>query len=191
MRIVLASASPRRKELLEGLNLHPVIAQKNSEEKVNNGERPEIVVMSLALQKALGISYIYPEDIIIGADTIVVNDGKILGKPRDEEDAYNMLKGLSGKSHQVVSGISLLNQSRQIKIVDYVSTIVYFKDLSDMQIKNYINTKEPLDKAGSYGIQGLGAVLVEKIDGCYFNVVGLPLSKLDNLLRKYFDYNII
>ena len=191
MNIVLASASPRRKELLERLNIHPIIAQKNIVEKINSGELPEVVVMSLAFKKALAISMSYPDDIVIGADTIVVNDGVILGKPNDDDEAYKMLKNLSSKSHKVITGISILSQSKGIKIIDYESTIVKFRELSDRQIKNYILTKEPLDKAGSYGIQGLGAVFVEKIDGCYFNVVGLPLSKLDNLLRKFFDYNII
>ncbi len=191
MNIVLASASPRRKELLERLNIHPIIAQKNIVEKINSGELPEAVVMSLAFKKALAISMSYPDDIVIGADTIVVNDGVILGKPNDDDEAYKMLKNLSSKSHKVITGISILSQSKGIKIIDYESTIVKFRELSDRQIKNYILTKEPLDKAGSYGIQGLGAVFVEKIDGCYFNVVGLPLSKLDNLLRKFFDYNII
>lgn len=191
MQIVLASASPRRKELLERLNIQPIIAQKSISEKINSGELPEVVVMSLAFKKALAISYSYPDDIVIGADTIVVNDGVILGKPNDEGEAYKMLKNLSSKSHKVITGISILSQSKGIKIIDYESTIVKFRELSDRQIKNYIFTKEPLDKAGSYGIQGLGAVFVEKIDGCYFNVVGLPLSKLDNLLRKFFDYNII
>lgn len=191
MQIVLASASPRRKELLERLNIQPIIAQKSISEKINSGELPEVVVMSLAFKKALAISYSYPDDIVIGADTIVVNDGVILGKPNDEGEAYKMLKNLSSKSHKVITGISILSQSKGVKIIDYESTIVKFRELSDRQIKNYILTKEPLDKAGSYGIQGLGAVFVEKIDGCYFNVVGLPLSKLDNLLRKFFDYNII
>ena len=189
-RIILASSSPRRKEMLERLNLNPIIVQSDIEEKLNPGETPEQISMSLAFSKSLEVSYDYKNDIVIGADTIVVFKGEILGKPKDDNDAYRMLKMLSGNVHEVITGISIIKADLNIKVVDYEITKVKFKELSSDRIIRYISTKEPNDKAGSYGIQDLGAILVEKIDGCYFNVVGLPLSKLDNLLDRYFNFKI-
>ena len=129
--------------------------------------------MSLAFQKAYDISKLYPDKIVIGADTIVVYDGQVLGKPKDNDDAFRILKLLNGNEHNVITGISLIQNSSNIKIVDYESTF------------------EPMDKAGAYGIQGQGALLVEKINGCYLNVVGLPLVKLDFLLNKFFKISLI
>lgn len=190
-RIILASGSPRRRELLERYNLNINVIESNINEKINFGETPEQIAMSLALQKALYVSKDYPDDIVIGADTIVVNMGQILGKPMNDEDAYIMLKNLSGRTHYVITGISILSINSNIKIIDYESTLVKFKDLSDGRINNYIKSGEPMDKAGSYDIQGLGAILVENIDGCYSNVVGLPLSKIDYLLSRFFNLNIM
>ena len=147
--------------------------------------------MSLAFQKAYDISKLYPDKIVIGADTIVVYDGQVLGKPKDNDDAFRILKLLNGNEHNVITGISLIQNSSNIKIVDYESTLVKFRFLSDKEINNYIETFEPMDKAGAYGIQGQGALLVEKINGCYLNVVGLPLVKLDFLLNKFFKISLI
>lgn len=191
MKIILASGSPRRKEMLERFNLEPVIIKSNIDEKIFIDQEPIQIAMSLAFEKAYEVSNSFMDDLVIGADTIVVNDGLILGKPKDEEDAFNMLRSLSSKTHEVITGISLIDKSRDLKFVDYECTQVKFKYLSDRLIKTYLNTGEYKDKAGSYGIQGKGAVLVEKINGCYSNVVGLPLSKLDYLLSRYFNLNIL
>lgn len=186
-KIVLASGSPRRKELFAQLDIIPIIWSSDISEKSSTTEKPESVAMSLALQKALGASDLFGDCLIIAADTIVVLDGTIMGKPKGEEDAYEMLKALSGKSHEVITGIAIIDSSIGSKVVDYEKTIVTFRKLENDRIKSYIASGEVLDKAGAYGIQGKGALLVEKIEGCYFNVVGLPLTKLELCLEKYFD----
>lgn len=191
MKIILASGSPRRKEMLERFNLDPVIIKSNIVEKIDIGQEPIQIAMSLAFEKAHQVSNRFRDDIVIGADTIVVSEGVILGKPKDEEDAFKMLKSLSSKTHEVITGICIIDQSNDLKFVDYESTKVKFKPLSDRLIRSYLYTGEYKDKAGSYAIQGKGAVLVEKINGCYSNVVGLPLSKLDYLLSRFFNLNIL
>ncbi|WP_099187571.1 Maf family protein [Tepidibacter mesophilus] len=192
MNIVLASASPRRKELLSNLKLDFEIIKSDIEEFVNDKDTPESVAMSLSFQKAIDIANKTSENsIVIAADTIVVLDEKILGKPMNEQDAFNTLAQLSGKYHKVITGICVLRLSDNKKIVDYEVTKVKMREFSDAQIKRYIKTKEPMDKAGSYGIQGYGSLLVEKINGDYFNVVGLPVSKLGQILYRHFDVNII
>ena len=190
-RIVLASGSPRRKEMLEKYNIEPIIIKSNVEEIINQDEAAEQIAMSLALTKALDVSARFNDDIVIGADTIVVIDEVILGKPNNEEDAFKMLSMLSGRMHEVITGIAIIKENTNKKIIDYELTKVKFRELSNDLINRYIKTKEPHDKAGSYGIQGIGAILVENIDGCYSNVVGLPLTKIDILLNKYFDYKIL
>lgn len=190
-KIILASTSPRRKELLEKYNLNPIVVKSCAEEKLRPDEGPEQIVMSLAFEKVNSISHIYANDIIIGADTIVVYENKILGKPKDEDDAYRILKTLSGKEHEVLTGICIINPEKNIKVVDYERTIVKFRKLDDEKIRDYIKTGEPLDKAGAYGIQGYGAILVDGIQGCYTNVVGLPLPKLDFLLGSFFGVKIL
>jgi septum formation protein len=147
--------------------------------------------MSLAFNKALNISKCYKDDIVIGADTVVVYKDSILGKPKDESDAYEILTLLSGNTHEVITGIALIQDIKNLKFIDYEITKVKFRKLDSKRILNYIKTKEPLDKAGAYGIQGLGELLVEKIDGCYSNVVGLPLTKIDFYLDKYFDTHLL
>lgn len=192
MNIVLASASPRRKELLSNLNLDFEIMKSNIEEFVNDKDTPQCVAMSLSFQKAIDIANKTSENnIVIGADTIVVLDEKILGKPMNEQDAFNTLTQLSGKYHEVITGICVLRLSDNKKIVDYEVTKVKMREFSEEEIKRYIKTTEPMDKAGSYGIQGYGSLLVEKINGDYFNVVGLPVSKLGQILYRHFDVNII
>ena len=190
-RIVLASGSPRRREILEKYDIDLIVEKSNVDENVNIGETPEQIAMSLSLIKALDVSNKFSKDIIIGADTIVVLDGIILGKPKDKEDASNMIHMLNGGIHEVITGIALIKQDANIKIIDYEKTIVKFRKLTDSMINRYIYTNEPFDKAGAYAIQGIGQILVENIDGCYFNVVGLPLTKIDRLLNKYFNYYIL
>ena len=191
-KIILASSSPRRKEILNRLNLSPTIFEAKIEEKKAHNDSPQQIAMALALEKALWVSNNFNNgEVVIGADTIVVLGNQILGKPKDEEDAFRILSLLNNKEHSVITGISIIKANTNIKIIDYESTIVRFRHLSDNQIRRYIETKEPMDKAGAYGIQGYGEVLVEKINGCYSNVVGLPIGKLDYLLNKFFDIKIL
>jgi|SRR5699024_7473981 len=189
--IILASSSPRRRDILNKYNLKHRAIQSNIIEKIKLGEGPKQIVMSLAFQKAYNVSQEYEDSIVIGADTVVVYDNQILGKPIDKDDAIRILKLLSGKRHSVITAISLINLDENIKIVDYEKTIVKFRELDYNIIGKYVNTKEPMDKAGAYGIQGFGAVLVEGIEGCYLNVVGLPLTKFDKLLNKHFNIGIL
>lgn len=190
-KIILASGSPRRKEILDKYNLNPLVIKSQVSEIINDEEAPEQIAMTLAFRKSIDVSRHYADYIVIGADTIVVYEDQVLGKPTDKEDAFRMLSLLSGKTHRVITGVSIIKESVGIKIVDYDTTYVKFKYLSEDRIRNYINTNEYADKAGSYGIQGLGGILVEKIDGCYFNVVGLPLTRIDYILSRYFNFKII
>lgn len=190
--IVLASSSPRRKELLLKYDLKPIIEKSSIKETISPNETVEQIAMALAFEKANQVGGKYNQgEIIIGADTIVAYEGKVLGKPKGEEDAKNMLKSLSGREHEVITGISIIKSNSNLKIIDYEKTIVKFRKLTDRKIENYIKTKEYIDKAGAYGIQGVGGILVERINGCYFNVVGLPLYKLDILLEKHFDISLL
>jgi len=191
MDIVLASSSPRRKELLKNLNMNFRVVPSDVEEVMLDDEKPEALAMRLAFSKAFDVATKNENSIVIGADTIVVLNNKVLGKPKDENDAFNMLKNLSNTYHQVITGISLIKLSDEKKIVEYVVSNVKFKKLDDDKIKRYIDTKEPLDKAGAYGIQGYGSLLVEEIQGDYFNIVGLPISKLEETLHKYFQIQIL
>ena len=190
-KIILASGSPRRKEILERFRLNPIVIKSGYDEKENPDENPIQITMSLAFNKALNISKCYKDDIVIGADTVVVYKDSILGKPKDESDAFEILTLLSGNTHEVITGIALIQDIKNLKFIDYEITKVKFRKLDSKRILNYIKTKEPLDKAGAYGIQGLGELLVEKIDGCYSNVVGLPLTKIDFYLDKYFDTHLL
>jgi septum formation protein len=191
MEIVLASSSPRRKEILSRYNVNVKIVKSNIEEKIDKSEEPEIAAMSLAFQKALDVSSRLDDDnIVLAADTIVYCD-KILGKPKDDEEAFEMLKMLSGKEHYVITGICIINTGSNKKVIDYVKTRVKFRELTKEKIKKYISTGEHKDKAGAYGIQGYGAVLVESIEGSYSNVVGLPISKVDFLLEEYFNIKLL
>lgn len=190
-KIVLASGSPRRKEILEKFKLDTVVVNSGYDEKESPGENPIQITMSHAFNKALNVSKDYIDSVVIGADTIVVYNDRILGKPKDESNAYEILNLLSGNIHEVITGIALIQEIKKIKIIDYEITKVKFRKLDSKRILNYIKTGEPLDKAGAYGIQGLGELMVEKIDGCYSNVVGLPLTKIDFYLNKYFDTHLL
>ena len=190
MNIILASASPRRKEILENTNIKFDIISSSIEELILDGESPCQMVMRLAFEKGIDIASKQKSDLVISADTIVVLDDNVLGKPKDEEEARQMISNLSGRTHQVITGISLINLENNKKIIDYVVSNVKFKKLSKDDINDYIKTKESLDKAGAYGIQGYGALLVEEIQGDYFNIVGLPISKLSDLLKIHFNINL-
>ena len=189
--MILASSSIRREEILKNYNLKFRIIKSDIIETVDNKDTPEELVMSLAFRKAYSVAKYYTKSIVIGADTVVVYKGEILSKPKNSDDAFRMLSLLSGETHEVLTGISILNVESNQKIIDFERTSVKFRNLDKDIIDTYISTKEPVDKAGSYGIQGIGALLVERIDGCYLNVVGLPLVRLDKLLNKFFDISII
>jgi septum formation protein len=181
-KLILASASPRRKELLSMLNIPFVIETSNVEEVMEQNLHSSEIVMKLAEEKALDVSKKFPNAIIIGADTIVTFNEKKLGKPSSKEDAFEMLKMLSGKTHEVYTGVSIVNDGKSSNF--YQFTKITFSELSDQEILDYIDTKEPMDKAGSYGIQGYGGTFVEKIDGDYFSVVGLPINKVKKKLNE-------
>jgi len=190
--IILASSSPRRIELLNNYNINTIIVKPNIRERILEGETPEQVAMSLSFEKANAVYRLFNNgEIILGADTVVSCEGKILGKPKDEDEGMEMIKFLNNKEHEVITGLCLMKAGTNLKIVDYERTIVKFRNLSYHKIENYIKTKEYADKAGAYGIQGFGSLLVEYIHGCYFNVVGLPISKLDHLLEKYFNISLM
>lgn len=188
MNFVLASKSPRRKEILSGVGLQFDIIESNVDESTVSKELPpHFYVQELAMLKSTDIaSKIKGSSYVIGADTVVVSNGKIIGKPQSFEDAFNMLSSFSGSSHKVISGISVTNSEDMTTVTDYCETEVVFYPMSDAEISDYINTYKPYDKAGAYGIQEYAGVFVEKINGDYYNVVGLPLSKLYQLLKKEF-----
>lgn len=190
MNIILASASPRRKEILENASVKFEVMASSIEELTLDGESPCQMVMRLAFEKGMDIAPRQKSDLIISADTIVVIDNTVLGKPENEIEARKMITSLSGRTHQVITGISLINLDNNKKIIDYVISNVKFKNLSEEDINDYIRTKESLDKAGAYGIQGYGALLVDEIQGDYFNIVGLPISRLSDLLKKHFNINL-
>lgn len=188
---ILASASPRRKEIFKQIGIDIKVVESSINESIRTDERPEQIAMSLAFQKAIDVSNKVDNSIIIAADTIVVKENEIIGKPKNKLDARKTLQLLSGQKHNVITGFALIDNNRLTKIVDYELTEVYFKDLDTIEIEAYLETYEYLDKAGSYAIQGKGSLLVEKINGCYFNVVGLPISKINDSLKKYFDISLI
>ena len=184
MNIVLASASPRRKELMEmlgaeNLKILPARGEEVPPEHASGGE----LVKALALAKAREVAALCAaEDIVIGADTIVWVDDHPFGKPHDREDAARMLRRLSGDCHTVYTGVAVLHGGEED--VEYEESRVWFRELSEEEIARYIATGEPMDKAGAYGAQGRGALLVRAIEGDFFNVMGLPLCRLGQMLRK-------
>jgi septum formation protein len=183
-RLVLASSSPRREKILKKTGIDfEVIFPENIEER-NISSDPVSHVLELSRKKAESVARKAMDSLILGADTIVVLDGEILGKPKDSDEAFKMLKKLSGMEHKVYTGISLVDKDRKKILSGYQLTKVKFNQLKDKEIKDYIDTDEPLDKAGAYGIQGMGNFLVEKIEGDLDNVIGLPLRKLEELLKK-------
>ena len=184
MKVILASNSPRRKEILEGVGVEPQIIVSGADER-SDATDPAKYAEDIALCKGRAVysslcasdgKEITDKKLIISADTVVMVDGEILGKPRDRADAIRMLTALSGKEHEVITGIALHCGGKII--CEHETTKVYFDDLTSEEIERYADTNEPYDKAGAYAIQGLSSKFVRKIDGCYFNVVGLPIFKL-------------
>lgn len=188
--IILASGSPRRKELLEKLGIKFEVEPSGFEETVVPSLMPDELVKQLSAGKAKNIASKHQNALVIGADTIVSFKNTVLGKPQTKEKAKEMLRALSGNVHSVFTGFTIIDTDSGKIISKAVETKVHFRKLTDQEIDNYVNTDEPLDKAGAYAIQGIGALLVEKIDGDCNNVVGLPLAELAISLRD-FGINII
>ena len=181
-RYILASKSPRRQELIGYiLSDHEVIVS-DVEEILPEGIAPEDVPAYLAGIKAQAVAAEHPDDVVIGADTVVILDGEVLGKPKDQDDAFRMLRALSGKAHTVITGCAIIQNGKMTTFADH--TRVEFYPLSDREILDYIATGEPFDKAGAYGIQGKGSVLVKRIEGDFFNVMGLPVARLKREMER-------
>lgn len=181
-RVVLASASPRRRELLTLIGIAHTISPSEIDETPLGGERPRPHAERLAREKARVVAAREPNALVIAADTIVVVDGAILGKPRDEADAASMLRRLSARGHVVLTAVAVACGGEVVSDVESVD--VTFRELSDADVTHYIATGEPMDKAGAYGIQGFGATIVTRIDGDYFAVMGLALGLLVRLMRS-------
>ena len=183
-KLILASRSPRRAEILRREKVEFEVRIPSDVEGGNASSDSAKHVLSLSKRKAASVAEKVEDAIVLGADTIVVLDGEILGKPRNRENAFSTLKKLSGRTHRVYTGITLVNKYSGKVISDYDVTDVKFNQLDDGRIWDYIDTKEPMDKAGAYGIQGMGGFLVESIQGSLDNVIGLPTSKLREMLAK-------
>ena len=181
MKLVLASKSPRRSEILKNAGIDFTVRVADADETIPEGTKPEDAVVFLAARKAMAVTKAEDET-VLGADTIVVLDDKILGKPKDKDDAYNMIKSLSGRVHSVFTGVCAIGDGISLTFAE--ETKVEFYPLSDEEIYEYINTDEPYDKAGAYGIQGRASKFIRGIQGDYFNVVGLPMSSVYKKILK-------
>ena len=188
MALVLASASPRRRELLKNAGIPFIVQPSEIPELPREGEAPQACAERLAREKALDVFRQRPQDFVLGADTIVIVGGQILGKPRDVVDAARILRLLSGRTHQVITGVCLIGPDRKgrssLRDTRSETTLVTMSELSDEDIQSYIATGEPLDKAGAYAIQGIASRWISRIEGDYFNVVGLPVSLVYRMLQE-------
>ncbi|MGH7800288.1 MAG: Maf family protein [Thermodesulfobacteriota bacterium] len=185
LKIILASSSPRRKELFEKLGIRFSIIPSLADEIPRESEPPQEFAVRASTEKALAVARSLNSGcVVIGADTIVVIDGEILGKPGDEEEARFILKKISGREHRVITGFSIVKPRAEVLHSEFVESRVKIKILAPWEIEGYINTKEPMDKAGAYGVQGIGAFMVQEIHGSYTNIVGLPLAQLVGALTK-------
>jgi septum formation protein len=182
MGLILASASPRRSELLRKARLVFRVEPAHVPEERSEDENPKAYAERLAREKARAIAAKYPNDFVLGADTIVICDAHVLEKPADEAEAAHMLRQLSGRSHEVTTGVCLCGPS--VEILESETTLVTVASLSDDEIAEYIHTGEPMDKAGAYGIQGMFSRWVTEIEGDYFNVVGLPIARVYRMLQR-------
>ncbi|MHB1462130.1 MAG: Maf family protein [Armatimonadota bacterium] len=176
--IILASASPRRTELLSQLGVQFLVLPADVDETIDDTLSPAEMVRELARRKATAIADQYPDSLVLGADTLVAYQQHVLGKPDDAAHALQMLRLLNGQCHQVHTGIALICQTQRVMVVKSESTDVFFRHVDEGLLKRYVATGEPMDKAGAYAIQGYGATLVERVCGCYNNVVGLPTALL-------------
>lgn len=181
--IILASASPRRQELLKDVVSDFKVVVSSADEVVPSGMKTEDIPKHLALIKASDVLSTNPDSVVIGSDTIVVIDDKVLGKPKDEQDAFLMLKALSGRKHFVMTGCAIVSLQKKVSFT--VKTEVEFFELTDEEINSYIKTRDSFDKAGAYGIQSQGKTLVKAIYGDYYSVVGLPVGQLKRELEKF------
>jgi septum formation protein len=184
MEIILASGSPRRRELMGFFPFPVTVRVSQADEHMDLTRSPADEVARISCNKAEAVNRT-PADIVIGADTIVVCDGEILGKPKSEADAYRMLSMLSGRAHQVMTGVTVLQGDKKVSFTEI--TDVYFRSLSEKEIMDYIRSGDPMDKAGSYGIQSGACLFVEKISGDYYNVVGLPVCHLALVLKDFME----
>ncbi|MCI3923615.1 Maf family protein [Paenibacillus sp. TRM 82003] len=193
IRLILASSSPRRQELIRLLGLPVDVLPSDADETVEDGWTPSEVVERLSLRKAEAVRHRLEgrSGVIVGSDTIVTLDGQVLGKPQDEEDAAAMLRALSGREHQVYSGVALIDAASGRSAVGHAATRVWMKRLDEERIRRYIATGEPRDKAGAYGIQGAGTLLVERIEGDFYNVVGLPVARVADMLEASFGIRVL
>ena len=182
-KIILASQSPRRKELLQNLTKDFEVVPSKIDEEIDSRLTPETNALTLAGSKALWVANQYKGRVVIGADTIVVLDGKILGKPKDRDHAQDILRSLGGRQHQVITGVTVVDPKEKLFGAVVIST-VNIKPLTEEEISAYVQTDEPLDKAGGYAIQGKGAFMVKSYEGSYSNIVGLPLETLKTLLLQ-------
>ena len=185
--IILASGSPRRFEILQNAGLTFQVLTSQAEEDNTIQLDPAELTVYHAKNKGREIAAQHPDALVISADTIVVCEDEIMGKPFNEEDAYRMLRTLSGKTHQVITGFGVRLEKYGKSVYDAVQTDVTFRTLAEEEILAYIDTAEPFDKAGAYAIQGQGSILIEKINGCFFNVVGFPLSRFYIMLDKFLE----
>lgn len=182
-RFILASGSPRRKELLRLIGLKFDVVSPSVDESVKKGESPKEHAYRLAKEKAIKVAENYPDSWVIAADTIVVIDGEILGKPRSEDEAFEMFKKISGREHTVITAFCIVKQGKSL-YQGHAESKVEIASLTDDEIRWYVSTGEPLDKAGAYGAQGIGAMFIKSIKGSYTNVVGLPLAELIDAMKK-------
>ena len=181
---VLASSSPRRKRILEGLELEFTIEPPDVPEDALDGETPDDHVTRLALAKASEVAERHETGTVLGADTVILLDGNILGKPADAQDARRMLRTTRGRWHEVFTGVGLVRCSDGVSVTGYERTRVLMRELTDEEVDDYVAGGEPLDKAGSYGIQECGAAVVDRVEGCFYNVVGLPVALMCRMLEE-------
>ena len=185
MEIVLASASTRRKELLEKISLHFTVDPSDYPEAAYFELKPHERAKQVSLEKARAVAARHSNALIIAADTFIVSAGQVMGKPHSPNEAKRMLKALSGRSHVAITGFTILDTTNGKTLSRVVETMVYMRKLSEREIDSYVSSSEPLDKAGAYAIQGLGSVLIDKIEGDYYNVMGLPLSTFAQALKSF------
>jgi len=183
-RIILASASPRRAELLRQIRVEFELLPSKVEERPHPDEAPADYIIRIARAKVIAVARQREAGLVIGADTVVVLDGHLIGKPEDEADARRLLRRLAGRWHAVMTGVALIDLETRREVADYDKTLVKFAQLTDTEIEWYANTGEPMDKAGAYGIQGLGGLFIDEIAGNYYNVVGLPIPLVYRLARR-------
>jgi len=192
-KVVLASKSPRRRELLENIGLRFAVAVSDTDEsQVPKDLEPGLYVRELSLLKANAVAKMCDKNtFIIGADTVVVHNGSILGKPKDRQEAFEMLNALSGDVHYVYTGISVIDTNDMHSVSEYEKTTVRFRSLSEREINHYIDNFSVLDKAGAYGIQEFASIFVESVNGDYFNIVGLPVCRLCTMISKEYGEDLI